>query len=123
MPTTGVAFNETEMRIAMLQILYTQRKKKCSTGGASAKMMMDILNTDDMAEMEFNLWYLREKGLIEMGERLFMISMKGVDYLIDSLSKTQILDGGNETEKKMRKANIDQGQNGAGTPNLPATTR
>jgi len=33
------------------------------------------------------------------------------------------LDGGNETEKKMRKANIDQGQNGAGTPNLPATTR
>ncbi|MBK7837185.1 MAG: J domain-containing protein [Candidatus Obscuribacter sp.] len=123
MPTTGVAFNETEMRIAMLQILYTQRKKKCSTGGASAKMMMDILNTDDMAEMEFNLWYLREKGLIEMGERLFMISMKGVDYLIDSLSKTQILDGGNETEKKIRKANIDQGQNGAGTPNLPATTR
>jgi len=76
-----------------------------------------------MAEMEFNLWYLREKGLIEMGERLFMISMKGVDYLIDSLSKTQILDGGNETEKKIRKANIDQGQNGAGTPNLPATTR
>lgn len=46
MPTTGVAFNETKMRIAMLQILYAQRRKKCSTGGASAKMMMDILKAN-----------------------------------------------------------------------------
>ncbi|MBI5173937.1 MAG: J domain-containing protein [Candidatus Melainabacteria bacterium] len=118
---TSTTWNELEMRIAMLQILLQAKKKRPATGGASAKMMMDILGTEDMAEMEFNIWYLREKGLIEMGERLFMISVKGVDYLLEQLSKTQILDGGTDTEKKMRKANINQSATG-GTPNLPART-
>lgn len=118
-PKTGVSWNETEMRLAMLQILLTARKKRPQTGGASAKMMMDILGTEDMAEMEFNIWYLREKGLIEMGERLFMISVKGVDYLLEQLSKTQILDGGTAAEEKMRKVKID----GGSSNNLPAPTR
>lgn len=120
---TGVAWNEVEFRLAMLQILLSARKKRPQTGGASAKMMMDILGTEDMAEMEFNIWYLREKGLIEMGERLFMISVKGVDYLIDQLSRTQILDSGTDAEKKMRKANIGGTEGGQGSsPNLPART-
>lgn len=118
---TGTSWNEIEFRLAILQILLGQRKKKVQTGGASAKMMMDILGTNDMAEMEFALWYLREKGLIEMGERLFMISVKGVDYLVEQLSQTQILDGGSDAEKKMRKAKINDAAAGS-SPNLPART-
>ncbi len=114
-PKTGLSWNEIELRLAILQILLQARKRKPQTGGSSAKMLMDILNINDMAEMEFALWYLREKGLIEMGERLFMITVKGVDYLIDQLSKTQVLDGGNETEKTVNRK-MSQAEGGAGLP-------
>ena len=50
------------------------------------------------------LWYLREKGLIEVGERVFMISVKGFDYLTDQLSKTQVLDGPGKTEQRVDNA-------------------
>jgi len=44
---------------------------------------------------------LREKGLVEMGERAFMITAMGLDYLTDQLGKTQVLDGGTKTEQKL----------------------
>ena len=100
-PKTGVSWNEIELRLAILQILLEARKQKPKSGGANPKIIMDVLGTDDMAGVEFAIWYLREKGYIEMGERLFMISADGVDYIVDQLSKTQILDGVSETEKKV----------------------
>jgi hypothetical protein len=102
-PKTGLSWNEIELRLAILQILLGQRKKRPQTGGATAKMMMDILSIDNVAEMEFALWYLRETNLIEMGDRMFMISWRGVDYIVDQLSKTQVLDGGGKTEQKIKK--------------------
>jgi hypothetical protein len=119
-PKTGLSWNEIELRLAILQILLGQRKKRPQTGGATAKMMMDILSIDNVAEIEFALWYLRETNLIEMGERMFMISWRGVDYIVDQLSRTQMLDGGSKTEQKIKKFGD---QPGGGTPNLPATTR
>lgn len=92
-PKTGISYNEVELRLAILQVLLTARKKRTQTGGCSAKMLMDILGTE-MAEMEFVLWYLREKGLIARSESLFQISVAGVDYLVDSLAKTQVIDDG-----------------------------
>ncbi len=91
------------MRIGILQVLLEARRKRPATGGSSGKMLMDCLNIDNVGIVEFALWYLREKNLIEMGERYFMITAKGVDYLTDQLSKTQILGGGNATEEKTRK--------------------
>jgi hypothetical protein len=120
-PKTGLSWNEIELRLAILQILLGQRKKRPQTGGATAKMMMDILSIDNVAEMEFALWYLRETNLIEMGDRMFMISWRGVDYIVDQLSKTQMLDGGGKTEQKIKKFE-NVGPDG-GTPNLPARTR
>ncbi len=38
--------------------------------------------------------------MIETGERSFMITAVGLDYLTSQLSQTQILDGGSNTEKK-----------------------
>lgn len=119
-PKTGLSWNEIELRLAILQILLAQRKKRPQTGGATAKMMMDILSIDNVSEIEFALWYLRETNLIEMGDRMFMISWRGVDYIVDQLSRTQMLDGGGNTEQKIKKFGD---QPGGGTPNLPATTR
>lgn len=107
---TSVSYNEIELRLACLQLLLQARKRRVQTGGCSAKQLMDVLGTD-MAETEFALWYLREKEYIERAEALFMITVKGVDYLVDSLSKTQI---------------IEQGPKNVPTPsgaNLPAPLR
>jgi curved DNA-binding protein len=95
-PKTGVSYNEVEIRLAVLQILLTARKKRAQTGGASAKVLMDVLGIE-MSEMEFVLWYLREKGLITRSEAQFQIAVAGVDYLVDSLAKTQVIDDGGKS--------------------------
>ncbi|MBX9691387.1 MAG: hypothetical protein K2Z81_03315, partial [Cyanobacteria bacterium] len=78
------------------------------TGGASAKMVMDVLDLKDVEEVEFALWYLREKGLIEMGDRLFMITAVGVDYIVDVLAKPTTNIGESDIEKKVKKV-VDGG--------------
>lgn len=92
-PKGGLSWNEVELRLAVLQVLLEARRKRPQTGGASAKMLMDCLNCN-MTDIEWVLWYLREKGYIVRTEAAFMISVIGVDYLIDQLSKTQPLDDG-----------------------------
>lgn len=99
-PKTNLTWNEVELRLAILQVLITARRQRPTSGGASGKMLMDCLNVDSVQEIEFAIWYLREKGLIEMGERMFMITAAGLDYLTDQLSRTQVLGGATETEKK-----------------------
>lgn len=120
-PKTGVTWNEIELRLAILQILLEARKSRPKTGGANPKIIMDCLDTDDMEAVEFALWYLREKGYVEMGERLFMITAFGLDYIVDQLSKTQILDGVSETEKKV--TNVKKVHpSGANLPARPGPT-
>lgn len=101
MVKAGISWNEIELRIAILQVLLAARKKKPASGGASGKMLMDCLQLDSIIEIEFALWYLREKRYIETGERVFMITGVGLDYLTDQLSKTQILEGPGSTEKRV----------------------
>ncbi len=98
-PKTGLTWNEIELRIAILQIMLAARKKKPRDGGVSMTMIMDILGVT-IVETEFALWYLRERDFIETGERVFMITGAGLDYLVDQLGKTQVLDGTSELEKK-----------------------
>lgn len=107
MKKTGISWNETELRLAILQILLDARRKRPKTGGASAKMIMDVLDLNDLNETEFALWYLREKGYIEMGERLFMISANGVDYIVDQLNKTISIQE-SPTERKVQRV-VDGG--------------
>jgi len=99
---TGVSWEEIELRLAILQILLEARRKKPKSGGASAKMIMDVLQLNDVEVVEYALWYLREKGHIEPGERLFMITANGVDYIVDQLNKPASM-GETETEKKVKK--------------------
>lgn len=108
---TSLSYGEVELRLAVLQLLLQARKKRVQTGGRSAKALMDVLGID-MAEMEFCLWYMREKGLIERQEAQFMITVQGVDYIVDQLSKTQIIDEGPKSVP-----------NPPGGASLPAPTR
>lgn len=98
-PKAGISWSEIELRLAILNLLLEQRRKKPKSGGSSAKMMMDCLDIHDMAEIEYAIWYLREKGLIEAGERAFMITVTGVDYIIDTLSKPTVMSAGATEEK------------------------
>lgn len=84
----SLSWSEVELRLAVLQVLMEARRKRPQTGGASAKMLMDCLNCN-MADIEWTLWYLREKGHITRTEAAFLISVAGVDYLVDQLSRTQ----------------------------------
>jgi hypothetical protein len=111
---TSLTWNELELRLAILQVLLAAKKQRVQTGGASGKMLMDCLNIEGIHEIEFALWYLREKGLIEMGERMFVITVQGVDYLTDQLSRTEVLGGVSATEQKTSSI-VKSG--------LPATTR
>jgi hypothetical protein len=123
-PKTGISFDEVELRLAILQILLSQRKKKPLSGGATAKMVMDILDINDIPLVEFAFWYLREKGLVEMGERVFMISVKGVDYIVDHLAKVTLTDGDNKTEAKINQMTKGGGGGGGGGgSNLPVPAR
>jgi len=103
-PKSGINWNETELRLAILQVLLTARRQNPKTGGASGKMMMDVLNIDNISEIEFAIWYLRESGFLEVGERVFMISVKGVDYLTQQLSRTEVLGGTTAVEEKTNTA-------------------
>lgn len=93
---TSLSYNEIELRLAILQLLLQARKKRVQTGGCSAKTLMDVLGVD-MGEMEFALWYLREKGHVERMEANFLITVSGVDYIVDQLTRTQIIDEGPKT--------------------------
>jgi curved DNA-binding protein len=95
-PKAGLAWQEVELRLAILQVLMEARRKKPQSGGASARMLMDCLNVE-LSEIEYVLWYLREKNMIQRTEAAFMITIQGVDYLVDQLSKTQPMDAGANT--------------------------
>ena len=63
---------------------------------------MDVLQIDAVEGIEYALWYLREKGFLEHGERVFMITAVGVDYIVDQLNKTNSITE-SDTEKKVKK--------------------
>lgn len=92
-PKPSLSWSEVELRLAVLQVLMEARRKRPQVGGASGKMLLDCLNCS-MTDIEWTLWYLREKGYIIRTERDFMISVAGVDYIVDQLSRTEILDSG-----------------------------
>jgi hypothetical protein len=114
-PKTGIAWSEVELRLAILQVLLTQRRQNPKSGGASGKMLLDCLNIDVITDIEFALWYLRERGLLEMGERVFMITANGLDYLTEQLSRTQVLGSTSAVEEKTSAAMSKSG--------LPANTK
>jgi curved DNA-binding protein len=89
-PKASTAWSEVELRLSVLQVLLDAKRKKPQGGGASATLLMDCLGVE-LSELEYTLWYLREKNYIKREDVQFSITIAGVDYLIDQLSKAEIL--------------------------------
>jgi curved DNA-binding protein CbpA len=90
--------NDTEIRERLLSLLYAQRRTNPRSPGLG-DMELSVLVRIPMELMEFELWYLREKGLVErLDTGLLAISVAGVDHYEESsaqLDKSRLLEAKN----------------------------
>jgi hypothetical protein len=79
--TDGTAASNTEVRNRLLTVLYVQRRTDMRHPGIGDIELARLMRMP-MEFMEFDLWYLRKKGLVEILESGQMaISVDGVDYV------------------------------------------
>lgn len=76
-------WTDDELRIGILQLLYTARQRNKS-GGAAGKMLIDCLDVA-LLKLEQSLRWLADKKYIALGERVFLITEEGVQYLLEQL--------------------------------------
>ncbi len=72
---------ETELRLAILQVLLRARKKRPVNGGATGKQLIETLGLDSVDSLREALIFLTDKNLVAPGDRNFQITADGVDYL------------------------------------------
>jgi hypothetical protein len=84
----GGDWNDNDLQIAILRVLSDAHKKRPLTGGASAKMIMDVLELRDLKQIELSIRNLLTKGYIEMGDRLFLITHAGIEFLNQQPQRT-----------------------------------
>ena len=71
----------------ILSLLYAKRRKNLKRSGMGIVQLEEVLghSSDDL---EFHLWYLREKGCVERLENgLFAITANGVDRLMEKQNR------------------------------------
>jgi curved DNA-binding protein CbpA len=79
--TEGTAASNTEIRNRLLTVLFVQRRTDMRHPGIGDMELARLMRMP-IEFMEFDLWYLRKKGLVEMLETGQMaISVDGVDYV------------------------------------------
>ena len=73
--------DERRLRMLLLTTLYNARRNSLSKPGLSLRVLADVTDSD-LDAVQFSLWYLRGKKLIEIGENdAMMITVAGVDYV------------------------------------------
>jgi hypothetical protein len=70
-----------DLHIPILQVLFDDYKNDPNTGGVSGKILIDFLQLESLQEVDWELWYLKESGFLEMDNGEFMITEAGIDYL------------------------------------------
>lgn len=76
---------EDELRLGILKVLCTARNEKRDfSAGAPGRVLMKSLNAE-ILQLEQALPWLRQQSYITTGERVFLITDEGVDYLIERL--------------------------------------
>ena len=94
--------NNREIRDRLLTLLYVQRRTDMNHPGLGDMALSRMLNLP-MEFLEFDLWYLRQKGLLERLETgLLAISVDGVDYLESSSlhpSENRLLEANNPPQE------------------------
>ena len=84
--TEYIHWSEDELQSAVLQILLDARQKKPKSGGASNKLIIDVLGlnpTDPMLSLVLD--QMLKEELIEKGERIYQITVPGLDRLAEIL--------------------------------------
>ncbi len=73
--------NDREIRDAMLSVLYIERRNNPSDGSVGLWRMERLLGWPE-AVMEFHVWYLKEKGLVQRTDSGgYAITADGVDLI------------------------------------------
>ena len=83
-------WTQDELRLAVLQLLFALHKNNPDNGGAAGKQLMDAFQLDysseNISNLELALSYLRDKEYIGVGERVFLITPKGIEFLTQTLA-------------------------------------
>jgi len=75
-----------ELHEKTLVHLYKRRRENASNAGVGSYMLQEFMGCSE-DHFEFHMWYLREKGLIDVTEQsTFAITVQGIDHVI-SLSR------------------------------------
>lgn len=78
---THIDLLDRRMHARILKTLSLRRFDTTQTTSASGLELVIALKVQNIVEIEMALWYLREKGLIDIKDRGFVISEKGLDFL------------------------------------------
>jgi curved DNA-binding protein len=82
----GHAPDERRLRMLILSTLYNARRSDLSRPGLTLRVLVDMTDSE-LDDVQFSLWYLRGKKLIEIGENDAMaITVAGVDYVEENAS-------------------------------------
>jgi len=80
----SISGNNKEVRERILTVLYVQRRSNPRQAGMGDMELARMLRMP-IEFMDFDLWYLRQKGLVERVETgQLAISVSGVDYVEDN---------------------------------------
>lgn len=72
---------DTNLRVAMLSVLYDRRRSKPFTPSLSMRHLESILSASS-EELNFALWYLKQRDMVVMDDKSSMgITTDGMDYL------------------------------------------
>lgn len=78
--------NDHEFHIGVLRILEHLRKtSEDQPGGASGKVLMEILQINNDSDMDYIMKLLKDNGYIETGTNKFLITESGQEYLSKNL--------------------------------------
>lgn len=81
------ALDDAEAHEKILFHLYKRRRQRSDDPGVGPYSLQEMLGCSD-ENFQFHIWYLREKGFVEMTERgTYAITIEGVDHVI-SMSRT-----------------------------------
>ena len=80
-PRAHAANDERRLRMLLLTTLYNTRRGSITRPGLSLRVLADLTEAG-LDEVQFSLWYLRGKKLIEIGDMdEVAITVTGVDYV------------------------------------------
>jgi curved DNA-binding protein len=74
--------NDAEIHEKVLVHLYKRRRENASDAGVGSYMLQEFMGCSQ-DHFEFHMWYLREKGFLEVTEQgTYAITIHGIDHVI-----------------------------------------